>query len=138
MKLVILINILLLAAASLARDHNMIDMPAGELLKADTMLVEGLVIQKGTGLPVGGVIVRCKEDSESVITLSDGKFRIRVKPGTTRLVFTRPGWISKTVRVRRVCKRAITLRKDNRASAPQQPEEDLPPDTIHPVKQENY
>jgi hypothetical protein len=134
MKLIICINIILLAAAFSARDHNTIDMTAGELLEADTMLVEGLVIQKGTGLPVGGVIVRCKGDSKSVITLPDGKFRIRVKPGTSRLVFIRPGWISKTVRIRRIWKKAVTLRKDNRASAPQQPEEDLPPDTIHRVK----
>lgn len=133
MRLIIYINILLIAVASLALDNTKIMMPVETGLSGDSSVIEGLVTEKGTGLPLDGVIVRCKGDSESVITMANGSFRINVQPGTSRLVFIKPGWIKKTVRVRRIRKKTITLRKDNRASAPGQPEEDLPSDTVQPL-----
>ena len=94
--------------------------------------ITGLVTERGTGFPAGGVIVRWKGTSHSVITMGDGTYRIPVIPGAGKLVFSKPGWKDRTVRICRKGKVDIRLMKMKTPFAPAQPDEDLPPDSLSP------
>ena len=92
--------------------------------------ISGRVTEKASGLPVGQVHVRWKGTSVSVLTLADGSYRIPARAGSRRLVFSKPGWVERSVRVRRRSVIHVKLRKNKSIRAPAQPDEDLPPDSL--------
>ena len=101
-----------------------------EFSDTKSAVIHGHVSEKGTGLPVNDVIVRWQGTSHSVITGVDGNFQITVHPGSRNLVFSRPGWVERKIRVRGRDQLDIKMKRKKRTSVPPQPEEDLPPDTL--------
>ena len=96
----------------------------------ESSLIGGLVVEKGTGLPVENVIVRWKGTSHAELTDADGSYRISGYAGSRKLVFSKPGWIDKKVRVRNRSNIDIRIKKIKWKPVPVQPDEDLPHDTI--------
>lgn len=92
--------------------------------------ISGRVTEKASGRPVGQVHVRWKGTSVSVLTLADGSYRIPFRAGFKRLVYSKPGWMDRSVRVRRRSDIHVKLRKNTSPRAPAQPDEDLPPDSL--------
>ena len=98
--------------------------------RQDTFFFEGRVVEKGTELALGDVIVRWKGTSHGVLTDAEGRYRIALHTGSNKLVFSKPGWDDKTTRVRRNRSKDILLKKLEREPSPVQPAEDLPPDSL--------
>jgi hypothetical protein len=96
----------------------------------EPVIIAGTVTERGTGLPARGVIVRWKGTSHSVVTGWDGSYRIVALPGSRKLVFSKPGWKVRTIRIRFRRIVDISLVRKQMPSLPGQPEEDLPPDSL--------
>ncbi len=92
--------------------------------------ITGRVTEKSTGVPVGDVIVRWPGTSHSTLTTADGRYVIVLQAGTRKLIFSKPGWVDKTIRVRGRRQLDLVLKRRKRIPAPLQPREDLPPDTL--------
>ena len=93
-------------------------------------VITGRIEERGSGLPIQGVIVRWKGTAQSALSKADGSYRIDIQPGARKLVFSKPGWIEKTVRVSKGKILDIRMKRIRRDTVPAQPAEDLPADTL--------
>ncbi len=89
--------------------------------------ITGRVYDKKSAAALGDVIVRWQGTSHSSVTGADGRYVIALQSEYRKLVFSKPGWVDKTIRVRKSGQRDILLKRKTRIPAPLQPEEDLPP-----------
>jgi hypothetical protein len=99
-------------------------------LLQEQIFISGTVTERGTGFPARGVIVRWKGTSHSVVTGWEGSYRIEALPESRKLVFSKPGWKERSVRVRFRRRVDISLVRKKLPVLPGQPEEDLPPDSL--------
>ncbi len=120
--------ILLLAAVSGGYGQDRI-LREGPLQDSGSVL-EGRILDRGSGIPLGEVIVRWEGTAHSVLSKADGTYRISIHPGSRKLVFSKPGWRVRAVRVYRGGKRDVRMRKIKRNHVPAHAPEDLPPDSL--------
>ncbi|MFC2099199.1 carboxypeptidase-like regulatory domain-containing protein [Bacteroidota bacterium] len=129
-RITMYINILFFLTAANAVNGKPYSTVADMQFKVDSTYIEGYVIEKGSNSPLGGIIVRWKGTSHSVLTNAEGRYRIGIHSGNKQLVFSKPGWKDKTIRVGKSRNRDICLKKLKIVPSVPQPEEDLPPDTL--------
>ena len=124
------INLLFIIAAANAGNSEHSSTPADMQVMADSIFIEGYITAKGTNNPLGGIIVRWEGTSHSVLSDAEGRYRIGMHSGNKRLVFSKPGWKDKIVRIGKNRNRDINLKKLEIAASVPQPAEDLPPDSL--------
>ena len=131
MKLIVL-HIYLLAIVTSAGSWELIRVRAGEddLSGKESAVISGRVKEKRTGLPVKDVIIRWQGTSHSTISDADGNYRISRRSGSQNLIFSRPGWAERKIRVCGRTELEIKMKRKKQTSVPPQPAEDLPADSL--------